>query len=107
MARYAVIEQSTDLRSPRTKVRFTTSVRQARQWCEGSGQFTYGDPESARNWHRTFIKVYQLPVGWRKPSDKYLQEKARQASTPTYPRTAVDVLADEIRKVAQVVTWNE
>lgn len=108
--RYAVIEKSTDLRYPQTKITFTTSLAKAKRIRElRSGRFTYDDPDEARNWHRTFVYVYQLPTGWRKPSEKFLREEARKESTPTYPRTPSDILGEIIRKVGTKVdlVWND
>lgn len=93
MPRYAVIEQSTDLRARGTKIRFTNSKTKALSYLKGSGRYTYGDPNFAQNWHRTFVEVYELPDGWRKPSKKKLEEEAMRWSTSTYPRTVNDVLA--------------
>lgn len=107
MPRYAVIEQSTDLRYPQTKIWFTRSLREVAKLRERSGRFTYSDPEAARNWHRTFVEVYELPAGWRKPPEKQLREQARKESTPTYPRNSMDILAWIIRKVATEVKFDE
>lgn len=107
MRRYAVIEQSTDLRYPQTKIWFTRSLRGIAKLLERSGRFSYSDPEAARNWHRTFVKAYELPVGWRKPTEKQLREKAVKESTSTYPRNSMDILAWIIREVGVEVKFDE
>ena len=90
MARYAVVEQSTDPYDRRTKVRFFASRRSALECAAQGGEFTYPDPEAAQNWHHTFRAVYLLPKGWRKPRD--LGKLARMLATPTYPCTEQDAL---------------
>jgi len=99
--RYAVISRSTDLRCPNSKVRILRSKRNALaiKASGNSGDYTYEDPAIARNWHRTFINVYELPAGVRLPSVKALKKEAKKASSPTYPRSWEDILADYIRRV--------
>ncbi|MDI3329082.1 MAG: hypothetical protein QJR06_11060 [Alicyclobacillaceae bacterium] len=107
MARYAVVEQSTDLRWRSTKIRITRSLKVARSLRKGSGRYTCDDPEAERNWHRTFVEVYELPVGWRKPPERQLKQQAQRESTSTYPVTALDVLAGIIRAVGKKVQLRE
>jgi hypothetical protein len=85
MARYAVVEQSTDPYDRRTKVRFFASRRSALEYAAQGGECTYPDPETAQNWHHTL-----LPKEWRKPRD--LGKLARGLATPPYPCTAQDAL---------------
>jgi len=103
--RYAVISWSTDLRCPDSKVRILRSKRAALaiKASGNSGGYTYENPDLAHNWHRTFINVYELPVGVRLPSVKALRKEAKKASSPTYPRSWEDMLADYIRRVGVVV----
>lgn len=58
---YYGVEQSTDQRNRNTVIRKFTTVEKAIAWkLKGSGDFTYNDPEAARNWHHTFRDVYEL-----------------------------------------------
>jgi hypothetical protein len=97
MTRYAVVESSTDLRCPDSRVRFYTSLAKARADAAQGGDYTHDDPETARNWHHTFRTIYALPSGWRKPTAAMLARLAQAASTTTYPRTVQDALAYVIR----------
>lgn len=100
MPRYAIIEQSTDLRHPNSKIRFTQSKRTVKEiLSKRESRYTYPDPKAARNWHHTFTYIYELPAGWRIPSKKSLQKEAYKCSTPTYPRTADDILANQIMAI--------
>ena len=55
---YYGVEQSTDLRCRMTVIKKFSSLKAALLWSCHSGGYTYGDPESARNYHRTFRRVY-------------------------------------------------
>jgi len=94
--RFAIIRQSTDSRNPRSKVEFTTSKRVVEDTLKEKMKLTYADPAGARNWHHDITYVYEIPVGWRKPSQKYLSEKSARYSTTSYPRTKIDILAEKI-----------
>jgi hypothetical protein len=94
MTRYALISQSTDLRAPETKISFTTSRKKALLFKSQGGKFTHGDPEGSKNWHHTFNYAIQLNPGWRKPTRKWLEEKARKESSRDYPRFSHDILAN-------------
>jgi hypothetical protein len=97
MRRYAIIRQSTDSRSPNSRVEFTTSKKVILAALEEKSKLSYEDPEAAKNWHHDLTYVYKLPEGWRKPSQKFLSEKSSRRSS-TYPRTKIDILAEEIMK---------
>ena len=103
MPRYAVVEQSTDMQYRQTGVRFTTSLKTARRWSEGSGGFTYSDPAVARNWHRTVARIYELPLGWRRPGQTTLYREALRSRTSAYRKTDLDVLADIVRDVGREI----
>lgn len=90
------IEYSTDMRDRRTKVTKFRSIKRAVEWASVSGGYTHGEPVAAMNWHRTFRAVVETYDGWRVPSNAVLDAQARQRSTPTYPMTPNDVLADSI-----------
>lgn len=88
------IEQSTDLRCPRTVVKKFASESALKLWLNGGGgEFTYADPESARNWHRTFREGYELN------GRIYRKHKVfSDVGTRDYPRCAADNLAAYIHK---------
>jgi hypothetical protein len=94
--RWAIIRQSTDSRSPRSKVEFTTSKQVVSDALGEKMKLTYADPAGARNWHHDITSVYELPIGWRKPSEKYLSEESIRRSTSSYPRTKIDILANKV-----------
>lgn len=82
MPTYAMIEKSTDLNHPNTKVGFTRSLKRATTWRDEpgkSGRFTYSDPGAAQNHHHTFRYVYEMPHGWRRPTKKALAERSSRA----------------------------
>jgi len=96
--RYAIIRQSTDSRRPNSKVEFTGSKRVVSDALEEKMKLTYADPAAAKNWHHDITYIYELPVGWRKPSEKYLLENSVKWSTSSYPRSKIDILAEKIMR---------
>jgi hypothetical protein len=94
--RYAIIRQSTDSGNPRSKVEFTTSKRVVIDALGEKMKLTHADPVGAKNWHHDITSVYELPIGWRKPSEKYLSEESIRRSSSSYPRTEIDILAEKI-----------
>jgi hypothetical protein len=96
VTRYAIIRQSTDSRSPNSRVEFTTSKHAIANALKEEIKLTYADPVGAKNWHHDITYVYELPIGWRRPSEKYLLEKSIKWSTPSYPRSKIDILADKL-----------
>ena len=93
--RYAIIRQSTDSRCPMSEVEFTRSKKVISAALVEKPKLTYNDPEAAKNWHHTLTYVYELPDGWRRPSQKFLSERVSKCSS-CYPRTKTDILADKI-----------
>jgi hypothetical protein len=93
--RYAIIRQSTDSRSPNSRIEFTISKKAILAALEEKAKLSYADPAGARNWHHDIASVYELPIGWRKPSQKYLSEKSICSGT-TYYRSETDILAEKI-----------
>lgn len=87
------IEQSTDMRRPRTVVKKFTSENALRKWMAVSGGFTYSDPECARNHHRSFRGGYELS-GRIDKSDKIF----KSYGTRDYPKNDTDNLAGYIQK---------
>lgn len=86
------IEQSTDMRCPRTVVKKFTSRKALAYWLMGGGGYTYADPDSARNWHHSFRSGFELS-GRIDKSNKIFKD----SGTPTYPRNATDNLATYIQ----------
>ncbi len=88
------IEQSTDLRDPRTVVKKFSSESALRRWIgNGGGEFTYTDPDMARNWHHTFREGYEL-IGRVDRKSKIFSD----VGTRDYQRCAADNLAAYIHK---------
>lgn len=86
------IEQSTDMRCPRTVVKKFTSESSLKKWLTNSGNFTYSDPDAARNHHRSFRYGYWLDGRINKKDEIFSYN-----GTTTYPRSEVDNLATYIR----------
>jgi len=57
---YYGVEQSTDRSDRRTIIKKFRNKEKLLKWMENSGGFTYEDPESARNWHKTLRYGYHL-----------------------------------------------
>ena len=91
---YYVISQSTDLRCPLTKIRKFTSLNAAVRFAGmGNGEYTYKNPEAARNWHHTFNEIWELK-GRINRKDPIFQDRG----TSCYPRNDDDNLASYIQK---------
>lgn len=103
------IEETTDLRSPETKIKKFASKLRAIKWSENSGGLAWegsakkGIPVSQQNWHHRYRYVYSMPLGWRSPSKKKLSETARLYSTGTYYTTMNDILATSIRNDGEAI----
>lgn len=96
---YYVISQSTDLRSPNTVVKNFTSIIAAKKYAKlGNGEYTYSDPEAARNWHHTFKEVYHLK-GRINKKDPIFNDRG----TTCYPRCYADNLAYYIEKYGEKI----
>ena len=88
------VEQSTDIRERRTKIVKFKSEASARKWKQTkSGNFTYDNPEEARNYHKTFRELYILDGKIDKKDSIFHQQ-----GTSTYPRSYEDNLAMYIWK---------
>lgn len=89
---YYGISQSTDLNHPHTVVKKFTSLRAAHAWAKiGNGDYTYKDPEVAKNWHVTLKEVWEIH-GRINKKDPIFQKRG----TPCYPRSDAYNLADYI-----------
>jgi hypothetical protein len=96
-------EQTTDLRYPETKIRRFTSRKAAIDWLRaGRDKFAWPGaadsslPPVSQNWHRRLRRVFEMPRGWRPPSQKQLGIETARNATPTYHRTPNDELARHI-----------
>jgi hypothetical protein len=88
------VEQSTDLRDRRTMVkRFASESAPRRRIGNGGGEFTYADPELARNWHRAFSEGYELNGRIDRKNGIF-----SEVGTRDYPRCATDNLAAYIHR---------
>ena len=90
---YYGIEQSTDMRCPRTVVKKFRSENALRKWMQGGGNFTYADPDSARNHHRSFRSGSEYK-GRIDKKDKIFSNYG----TRDYPKNDTDNLAFYIQK---------
>lgn len=54
------VQQSTDMRCPRTEIKKFSTIKALKKWMENSGGFTYGDPKEARNYHHNLRYGYEL-----------------------------------------------
>lgn len=95
---YYGIEQSTDLRDKRTVIKKFTSQAALRKWMANSGGYTYGDPDAARNHHRTFRSGFELK-GRINNADEIFSRRG----TPTYPLFDSDKLAIYIMEYGEEI----
>lgn len=80
------VERSTDMRCPMTQIKKFTSKKSLQKWIElKSGNYTYADPKSAQNYHRSFRYGYELVGRIDKKSPIF-----KDFGSPTYPRTQND-----------------
>ena len=97
---YYVVTYSTDMRNKQTQIKKFTSEKAAIRFAKiDNGNFTYADPESARNWHHTFKKVYEFSGRL----DKKWIDKEKTYSSPTYPCTENDAIHSYLYRFAQEV----
>jgi len=96
------IEQSTDMRCPRTVVKKFTSKATLLKWVNCGGNYTFNDPEGARNFHRSFRAAYELS-GRINKSDPIFKDRGSR----DYPRNATDNLASYIFKNGLQITTGE
>jgi hypothetical protein len=82
------VEQSTDMRCRNTVIKKFTSQKALENWMKTSGGFTYADPESARNWHKTFRRGYEF-----KGRMDYNHPIFKDFGSPTYPNHRDDQIA--------------
>lgn len=93
---YAILTYSTDMRYPNYKIEFTTSKKKVKEALNYRIKTTYEDPELAQNWHNDLKSVYEMPVGWRKPIQRYIKEEVRRMSGSIYSPNENGVIAREI-----------
>ena len=97
---YYVVTYSTDLRNKQTQIKKFTSEKAAIKFAKiDNGNFTYADPESARNWHHTFKRVYEYPGRM----DRKWIDKEKTYSSPTYPCTENDAIHSYLYRFAQEI----
>lgn len=82
------VEQSTDMRCPRTVIKKFKNKNALLKWMKNSGGFTYEDPDGARNHHHTFRYGYELHgrIDKKDPIFSY-------TGTTTYPKNKEDNMA--------------
>lgn len=90
---YYGVEQSTDLRNKQTVIKKFSSNKGLLNWMQNSGNFTYPDPESARNYHHTYRYGYIL-LGRIDKKDPIFKD----FGTRTYPNNYEDQIATYLYK---------
>lgn len=97
------IEQTTDARSPETRVARLRSRAHAEEWARASGDYAWsGAADDAvhvcqQNWHRRLRDVYEMPAGWRMPTKREIE--AQRGSRPWDDRrSSADIVASMVRR---------
>lgn len=93
---YAILTYSTDQTRPNYKIEFTTSKKKVKEALNYKIKTTYEDPELAQNWHNDLKSIYEMPTGWRKPSQKYIKDEVRRMSGSIYSPNENGIIAREI-----------
>ena len=95
---FAIIKNSTDMRSPNYKIEFTTSKKKARDALSAKMKYTYDDPKAAKNWHNDMTTVYKMPLGWRRPTKSFIKKEVERKRGSIYSPNENGVMANEIFK---------
>lgn len=95
---YAILTYSTDMTSPNYKIEFTKSKKKVREALNYKMKTTYDDPAEARNWHNDIKTVYEMPVGWRKPTKKFIRDQVNKQYGSIYSPNENGIMANAIRK---------
>lgn len=83
------VKQSTDMRNKQTEVKKFKTETALKKWLSyGGGNFTYDDPEEARNYHHSFKSGYELN-GRINKKDRIFQQKGSR----DYPKSNNDKIA--------------
>ena len=86
------------MRAPRTVIKKFYTISALQKWVNAkSGDFTYGDPDSARNWHKTFRHGYEY-IGRIDKNHSIFKYQSR-----TYPRNEKDMIATYIQFYGKAV----
>jgi hypothetical protein len=73
--RYALITCSTDQRCPNYQIEFTTSKTMALKHYNKKAVLTHKDAETIRNYHHDITRVLVLDEGYRKPTQKFINDE--------------------------------
>lgn len=87
------VQQSTDMRYPMTKIKKFTAIKALRKWIKNTGDYTYDDPEQARNYHRDFRYGYELKERINKKDPIF-----NDLGTRDYPQNDNDRMANYLYK---------
>lgn len=97
---YYGVSQSTDMRCKNTIIKKFTSINALKKWLSyGSGNYTYGDPDAARNYHHTFKYGYELSGRMDKKNSIF-----KDKGSPTYPRYEADNVAIYLSTYGKEIT---
>lgn len=104
------IEESTDSRSPCTKIAKFATRKKAEAWrAKCQGEFTFPGaanpdlPATQSNFHRTLRRIYEMPQGWRKPTDKELRAIVWAERGSIYSPGTQEVLARQIWRAGEEI----
>lgn len=105
MARYALLTYSTDMRAPRYRIAFTTSREAVKRHIAREAVLTHGaNADAARNHHHDLTAAYELPKGWRKPSQREIDDELFRRHGSVYsPRNAEHIIAERIQRDGEEV----
>ena len=114
------IEQTTDSRYPETKIVKFTSRKRALGWAAQGGGFAWeggarGDiPAQQQNWHHRLRDLYEMPPGWRPPTQREQSAYLDRYRGSSQRKTRADAIAlgihrdgDRIEKVLSPVGTQE
>ena len=90
---YAILKYSTDMTRPNYQIEFTTSKKRVIEALNYKMKYTYDDPEEAKNWHKDIKTVYEMPVGWRKPTQSFINKEVARKRGSIYSPNANGVMA--------------
>jgi hypothetical protein len=107
MPKYAIIKQNTNVRDRQTIVLFKSSNKLRKntlsRWKQDLMVYSSSSPKEFESNHVSFVKVYELPDSWRKPSVRMLDEIVYRKRESINNPNANDVLAGMVIDVGSEV----
>jgi hypothetical protein len=102
---YLGVEETTDRRSPETKIKVFRTEATARKWLSVELGFAWPAaanpalPVTQRNFHRRIRTVYEMPARWQRPNQVAIQ-KARGSRPWEDRRTDLEIVVASICRAA-------